>query len=134
MSYATLMVHLDLDQENDARLSVVGDLAERFTARVIGVAAQVEPVYYAADVDAAGFVAADLGQMEGWFLRKKTYIEPWKGVNSFWILDFGNEFVGGAHIAAERDVGGGLALPSIVIAANRKRVGQALRVRRRRGP
>ena len=39
MSYATLMVHLDLDQENDARLSVVGDLAERFTARVIGVAA-----------------------------------------------------------------------------------------------
>jgi hypothetical protein len=30
MSYATLMVHLDLDQENDARLSVIGDLAERF--------------------------------------------------------------------------------------------------------
>jgi nucleotide-binding universal stress UspA family protein len=26
MSYATLMVHLDLVQENDARLRVVGDL------------------------------------------------------------------------------------------------------------
>ena len=64
MSYATLMVHLDLDQENDARLSVVGDLAERFTARVIGVAAQAEPVYYADDVDAARFVAEDLREME----------------------------------------------------------------------
>jgi hypothetical protein len=31
MSYATLMVHLDLDQKNDARLRVVGDLADRFT-------------------------------------------------------------------------------------------------------
>ena len=64
MSYATLMVHLDLDQENEARLSVVGDLAERFTARVIGVAAQAEPVYYADDVDAAQFVAEDLREME----------------------------------------------------------------------
>ena len=64
MSYATLMVHLDLDQENEARLSVVGDLAERFTARVIGVAAQAEPVYYADDVDAAGFAAEDLREME----------------------------------------------------------------------
>ena len=42
MSYATLMVHLDLNQKNDARLTVVGDLAERFNARVIGVAAQAE--------------------------------------------------------------------------------------------
>lgn len=64
MSYATLMVHLDLDQKNDARLSVVGDLAERFTARVIGVAAQMEPVYYTTDLEAASFVAEDLGQME----------------------------------------------------------------------
>jgi nucleotide-binding universal stress UspA family protein len=64
MSYATLMVLLDLDQENAARLSVVGDLAERFTARVIGVAAQAEPVYYAGRLDAARFVAADLGKME----------------------------------------------------------------------
>lgn len=57
MSYATLMVHLDLDQKNDARLRVVGDLAERFAARVIGVAAQAEilPTYYSAD-GAAGVV------------------------------------------------------------------------------
>src|ERR1019366_9842342 len=62
MSYATLMVHLDLDQKNDARLRVVGDLAERFTARVIGVAAQAEilPVYYMADGYPAGFVAEEM--------------------------------------------------------------------------
>lgn len=40
VSYATLMVYLDLEQSNDARLAVAGDLAERFAARVIGVAAQ----------------------------------------------------------------------------------------------
>ena len=62
MSYATLMVHLDLDQKNDARLRVVGDLAERFTARVIGVAAQAEilPVYYMADGYPAGFGAEEM--------------------------------------------------------------------------
>jgi hypothetical protein len=27
--------------------------------------------------------------MEDWFLRKETYIEAQKGVNSFWIFDFG---------------------------------------------
>lgn len=75
MSYATLMVHLDLVQENDARLRVVGDLAERFTARVIGVAAQAEPVYYADDVDAAGFVAEDLREMEGHLAAIKQRVE-----------------------------------------------------------
>ncbi|SFK27508.1 universal stress protein [Methylocapsa palsarum] len=61
MSYATLLVHIDLDQNNDARLRVAGDLAERFGARVIGVAAQAEilPVFYTADGYAAGFVAED---------------------------------------------------------------------------
>lgn len=61
MSYATLMVHLDLDQGNDARLRVAGDLAERFGARVIGIAAQAEiiPMYYTADGYGAAFVAED---------------------------------------------------------------------------
>lgn len=39
MSYKTLMVHLDLDVPNDARLAVAGALAERFDASVIGIAA-----------------------------------------------------------------------------------------------
>jgi nucleotide-binding universal stress UspA family protein len=67
MSYATLMVHLDLDQRNDARLTIVGDLAERFAARVIGIAAQAEilPIYYEPGGYAAGFVVQDNpGEME----------------------------------------------------------------------
>lgn len=57
MSYATLMVQLDLDRRNDARLKIAGDLAERFNARVIGIAAQAEimPMYFA-DGYAASFV------------------------------------------------------------------------------
>jgi nucleotide-binding universal stress UspA family protein len=68
MSYATLMVHLDLNQKNDARLTVVGDLAERFNARVIGVAAQGEifppnPAYYG-PVGTPGFIEDDPTAME----------------------------------------------------------------------
>jgi nucleotide-binding universal stress UspA family protein len=38
MSYATLMVHLELGQPNTALLKIAGDLAERFQARAIGIA------------------------------------------------------------------------------------------------
>ncbi len=55
MTYATLMVHIDLDDRNGARLKIAGDLAERFNARVIGVAAQSEvmPIGLADDYPAA---------------------------------------------------------------------------------
>ena len=39
MSYATLIVHLELGQPNAGLLQVAGDLAERFQARVIGIVA-----------------------------------------------------------------------------------------------
>ena len=39
MNYKTVMVSLALDRPNDACLAVAGDLAERFGARVIGIAA-----------------------------------------------------------------------------------------------
>ncbi len=39
MSYATLMVHLDLNASNEGLLQFAGDLAERFEASVIGIAA-----------------------------------------------------------------------------------------------
>jgi nucleotide-binding universal stress UspA family protein len=39
MSYATLMVHLDLNASNEGILQLTGDLAERFEASVIGIAA-----------------------------------------------------------------------------------------------
>src|SRR6185369_9454558 len=39
MSYGTLMVHLDVGTSNDRRLRLAGEMAERFKARVIGIAA-----------------------------------------------------------------------------------------------
>ena len=58
MSYATLMVCCDPNPINDNRLHIAASLAERFDARVIGIAAQAEliPLYVAegapfADVD-----------------------------------------------------------------------------------
>lgn len=66
MSYASLMVHLDLDYRNDALLKVTGDLAERFNARVIGIAAQAEvtPVYYADGYSSAFIAERDLADIK----------------------------------------------------------------------
>ena len=48
MTYATVMVSLAIDQPNEARLAVAGQLAERFDAGLIGIAAAVfsPPLYY----------------------------------------------------------------------------------------
>ena len=48
MNYKTIMVSLALDKPNDACLAVAGDLAERFQARVIGIAASDlrPPLYF----------------------------------------------------------------------------------------
>ena len=43
MSYASLLVHLEIGQSNANLLKVTGDLAERFNASVIGIAAR-QPV------------------------------------------------------------------------------------------
>ena len=49
MDYKTVMVGLALDRPNDACLRVAGDVAERFGARIIGVAASDlrPPMYFA---------------------------------------------------------------------------------------
>ena len=47
MTYATLMVHLELGHPNAGLLKIVGDLAERFHAGVIGiVACQPMQIFY----------------------------------------------------------------------------------------
>src|SRR5882724_5688849 len=48
MKYATVMVSLALDQPNGARLEAAGQLAERFDAAIIGIAAAefTPPLYY----------------------------------------------------------------------------------------
>jgi nucleotide-binding universal stress UspA family protein len=54
MDNKTVMVGLALDRRNDACLRVAGDLAERFGARIIGVAASdIRPPMYFADGDFA---------------------------------------------------------------------------------
>lgn len=39
MTYKTLLVHMELDDSNEAMLKVAGSLAEQFQAHVIGIAA-----------------------------------------------------------------------------------------------
>lgn len=54
MNYKTVMVSLALDRPNDACLTVAGDIAERFGARIIGVAASdLRPPMYFAEGDFA---------------------------------------------------------------------------------
>ena len=54
MDYKTVMVGLALDRPNDACLRVAGDIAERFGARIVGVAASdLRPPMYFADGDFA---------------------------------------------------------------------------------
>ena len=57
MTFSTLMVHLELEHSNDARLQIAGDLAEQFDAKLIGIAAcDPHPAYYADGAMAHGFV------------------------------------------------------------------------------
>ena len=54
MKYATVMVGMSLGQSNEARLEIAGQLAERFGARVIGVAAaEFSPPLYFTDGEQA---------------------------------------------------------------------------------
>ncbi|AMA56951.1 universal stress protein [Bradyrhizobium sp. CCGE-LA001] len=58
MTYATVMVCLALDQSNEARLQVAGELAERFEAGIIGVAAAqfAPPLYFTDGAEAQGLI------------------------------------------------------------------------------
>ncbi len=60
MSYATLLVHLELGHPNTGLLKIAGELAERFRAGVIGIAARrpLQMVY------GDGYVAGDLYQQD----------------------------------------------------------------------
>jgi nucleotide-binding universal stress UspA family protein len=61
MSYATVMVSLTVDQSNEAVLEVAGQLAEKFDAKVIGIAAAVlrPPPYFMAG---PSFMAGDFAK------------------------------------------------------------------------
>ncbi|MBR0905263.1 universal stress protein [Bradyrhizobium liaoningense] len=58
MTYATVMVSLALDQSNEARLQVAGELAERFEAAIVGVAAAqfAPPLYFTDGAEAQALI------------------------------------------------------------------------------
>lgn len=56
MTYKTLLVHLDLNGDNEGLLKIAGDLAERFGAKVIGIAA-AQPILPLYD---EGIITADV--------------------------------------------------------------------------
>ncbi|MCP3397942.1 universal stress protein [Bradyrhizobium sp. CCGB20] len=58
MTFATVMVSLALDQSNEARLQVAGELAERFEADLVGVAAArfAPPLYFTDGAEAQSLI------------------------------------------------------------------------------
>jgi nucleotide-binding universal stress UspA family protein len=95
MDYKTVMVGLALDRPNDACLRVAGDLAERFGAQIIGVAASdIRPPMYFADGDfaqklldeEAAAIERRLSELEAEFRaaveRRATALE-WRSARSF---------------------------------------------------
>jgi nucleotide-binding universal stress UspA family protein len=94
MNYKTVMVGLALDRSNDACLRVAGDLAERFGARIIGVAASDlrPPMYFAEGAVAqklldeeATAVESKLSELEAEFRAaadKRTAAVEWRSARA----------------------------------------------------
>ena len=95
MTYATVMVSLALDQSNEARLEAAGQIAERFDAGIVGIAASqfTPPLYFT-----SGELAQDLidqgqasikkriGELEGQFreaVKKRTKQVEWRSAIDF---------------------------------------------------
>ena len=75
MTYATVMVGLSVDQSNEARLEIAGQLAERLGARVIGITAAEfsPPLYFASGeqgqelIDGRAAIKKRIALVEGQF-------------------------------------------------------------------
>ena len=65
MTYSTLMVHLDVGSSNAGRLQVAGDLADRFGASVVGIAAaQPMRIVYADGYVSGEMIEDDVNEKE----------------------------------------------------------------------
>ncbi|MDN5004220.1 universal stress protein [Bradyrhizobium sp. GCM10027634] len=66
MTYATVMVSLALDQPNNARLEVAGELAERFEAAIVGIAAArfAPPLYFTDGAEAQRLIDQEEGSVK----------------------------------------------------------------------
>lgn len=94
MDYKTVMVGLALDRPNDACLRVAGDIAERFGARIIGVAASdLRPPMYFAEGDfaqklldeEAAAIERRLSQLEAEFrtsVERRATVVEWRSARS----------------------------------------------------
>lgn len=114
MTYATVMVSLVLDQSNEARLQVAGELAERFEAAIIGVAAGqfAPPLYFTDGAEAQGLIDREeasirkrLADLEAQFRAATTN----RGGRVEWrsAMDFPARFVLAQARCADIIVGGG---------------------------
>jgi len=67
MTYATVMVSLALNQSNEARLQVAGELAERFEAAIVGVAAAqfAPPLYFTDGAEAQQLIDREQATVQG---------------------------------------------------------------------
>jgi nucleotide-binding universal stress UspA family protein len=114
MTYATVMVSLALDQSNEARLQVAGELAERFEAAIVGVAAAqfAPPLYFTDGAEAQNLIDQEeasvkkcLAGLEAQF-RAATKT---RGVRAEWrsAMDFPGRFVLAQARCADIVVSGG---------------------------
>ncbi|WFU38732.1 universal stress protein [Bradyrhizobium sp. CB82] len=95
MTYATVMVSLALGQPNEARLQVAGELAERFEAAIVGVAAAqfAPPLYFTDGAEAQRLIDQGeasvrqcLAELEGQFraaTRNRGGHVEWRGAVDF---------------------------------------------------
>ena len=95
MTYATVMVSLALDQSNEARLEAAGQLAERFDAGIVGIAASQfsPPLYFTSGQLAQNLidegraaVKQRIGELEGQFrqsVQKRARQVEWRGAIDF---------------------------------------------------
>jgi nucleotide-binding universal stress UspA family protein len=95
MDYKTIMVGMALDRPNDACLRVAGDIAGRFGARILGVAASdLRPPMYFADGDVAqklldqeaGAIEARLSELESEFrgaVEGRAAAVEWRAARTF---------------------------------------------------
>jgi nucleotide-binding universal stress UspA family protein len=65
MSYSTIMVLVEPDHPDEARLQIAADLAARYDSRAIGVAAaDIQPMYFAEGLAAEEFLEKDRAAIE----------------------------------------------------------------------
>ena len=65
MEYRTLMVHLELNGDNEGVLKIAGELAERFKSKVIGIAAaQPVKILYDEACTAGEIMAEDQAEID----------------------------------------------------------------------